>query len=295
MIKVQKNDTILTISGLSMCDASRLELAFFPSVKALNAGLFISRGKSIHPDRIIDSFQIIFVVDGELAIREGNTDFFLKAGQSIILYPRIRHAGIKSYGAGLSFYWVHFTRRRMKKETNKIVLSVPKVAAIQQPERLIEIFRRFLNDQEAGGLSARRGAILIMNMLIEIAESEETQKNIDIKKKALAERAFNFIRIHFHEDINTTRISSELKCNPDYLSRVFRGSYKKSLTTYIHERRMHYARNLLMNSDYTIREIGFECGFRYSNYFNRIFKRYEGMTPKAFRRLYERVHTVAEQ
>ncbi len=37
---------------------STLTLGVFPPVQALNAGLFIARGRGIHPDRMIDSHEL---------------------------------------------------------------------------------------------------------------------------------------------------------------------------------------------------------------------------------------------
>ena len=60
-------------------------------VKARNGGFFISRGKGEHPDRVIDSHELIFVTKGVLSIIEGNHRFDIKEGESLILWPHRRH------------------------------------------------------------------------------------------------------------------------------------------------------------------------------------------------------------
>ena len=44
-----------------------------------------------------------------------------------------------------------------------------------------------------------------------------------------------------------------------------------------------HARKLLSESDKTIIEIAFECGYENTSYFNRQFKMHCGITPNAFR------------
>jgi hypothetical protein len=47
---------------------NNLNLCFNLPITAKNAGLFISRGKGEHPDRVIDSFELIFVTKSLKAI-----------------------------------------------------------------------------------------------------------------------------------------------------------------------------------------------------------------------------------
>jgi hypothetical protein len=75
---------------------------------ACNAGLFVSRGKGAHVDRVIDSYELIYVRRGALAMQENAREFFLERGQTLLLWPGRRHKGIRPYPPDLSFYWIHF-------------------------------------------------------------------------------------------------------------------------------------------------------------------------------------------
>ncbi|NLG85034.1 MAG: helix-turn-helix transcriptional regulator, partial [Firmicutes bacterium] len=105
-----------------------------------------------------------------------------------------------------------------------------------------------------------------------------------------ANRAEAYIRTHFHEPISTSIIAEKLGCNPDYLERQYKRVYGRTITEEIHARRIHYARTLLIDDTKNIDEIAFNCGFNDPAYFRRIFKRKEGITPSAYRRLYAKMH-----
>lgn len=272
-----------------------LNVPVFLPVRAFNAGLFVSRGRGKHPARTITSYQLIFVQTGQLNIWEGKEEYYLKPGETLILSPGVKHGGIDTYSKQTSFYWIHFALTDASPRVSTLNLSIPKRAFMRKTERLIELFRLFLDDQESGLLTSFRGSLLALQMLNELSESEHKDARSHRNDNVMVNRAQQFIRVHFHEEIGTSFIADHLKCNPDYLSRIFHASYGESLTCYLHKRRIHYARNLLLNSNYTIKEIAFECGFKYPNYFNRIFKRYQGMTPNAFRQLFVRMHVNAEQ
>ena len=52
---------------------------------------------------------------------------------------------------------------------------------------------------------------------------------------------------------------------------------------YLTEVRLRNARELLKDSGLSIKEICAESGYSDPNYFSRIFKKYEGVTPSEFR------------
>jgi AraC-like DNA-binding protein len=106
----------------------------------------------------------------------------------------------------------------------------------------------------------------------------------------LANRAEMFIRTHMSEPISTSVIAEELKCNPDYLGRVFQGMYKKTIVDRIHECRLHKAHLLLLGGTHNIDEIARLCGYDDVRYFRQRFKKWKGMTPTAYRRLFTQVH-----
>ena len=264
-------------------------------VRALNAGLFVSRGKGRHPTRTIRSYQLILVNTGQLNIWEGEKSYTLGPGETLILFPGSAHGGIDDYHSDTSFYWIHFATGRPPKGDRLARIPVPKSAHLGSPERLIELFRLFLNDQESGSVTPIRGCLLVLQMLNELSESGGQKGPLLRQENVIANRAEQYIRIHFHESIGTSLIARSLNCNANYLSRTFRRAFHESVIDHIHNRRIHYARNLLLNTTRSTKEIGFECGFENPSYFIKIFKRYQGMTPAAYRLLFARMHVNAEQ
>lgn len=257
-----------------------------------NAGFFISRGQGIHLARVINSYELIFVRQGRLGMFEAHRRFELAAGQTLLLWPGRKHGGTIPYPRDLSFYWVHFT---LNPETTKsrpaLLLSVPQMVTLYRPDRLTELFRRFIDDQESGYLTPASGACLIIQMMNEVSRGSKNARFLESSSYAfLASRAEDYIRTHFDESISARDIAHTLRCNPDYLGRVFRLAFGCTLTDCLHQCRIRKARSLLMDGTLNIKEIAQACGFNDVVYFRRIFERRCGMTPLAFRKLYTRVH-----
>lgn len=74
-----------------------------------------------------------------------------------------------------------------------------------------------------------------------------------------------------------------LNVNSSYLSALFRKETGSTLTDYVNRRRIEYAEFLLTATTFQIQAVAQKCGILDLNYFSRLFKKYTGTTPKAYR------------
>lgn len=267
-------------------------------IEAFLAGMLISRGSGRHIQRICSHFDLIFVREGVLPIQEEERTFEVRAGESLLLWPGRRHGGTGVFSPDLRFYWLHFnvkeappggtyvppSERASAPPSGAQTLSLPQYATVRRPDFLESLFRRYLDDQETGRLLPAYASLLAWLMLCEIAD-QRPMCAADRTAAALAGRALAFIRSHLHQPLKVSDIADALGYNPEYLNRVFHQTYHHTLTQEIHLSRIGYARYLLLYSSMNVSEIAHACGFADASYFFRLFKRYEGMTAMAFRRL----------
>lgn len=64
-----------------------------------------------------------------------------------------------------------------------------------------------------------------------------------------------------------------------HLCRVFKRQYGISPLTYLNNRRLEKARELLRSGRMTVAEAAYQCGFTDPGYFGRLYKKYTGSTP----------------
>jgi len=290
-------EQIEDLAGHFMTLPDTLHLRTQCPIKALNAGLFISRGAAMHPTRIIDSHELIFVKQGELDMWEEDQVFHLEAGQTLHLWPGRRHGSTKPMQHGLRFYWIHFrTEDRSGKslpganDESGPALKVPQVNQISQPERLERLFRTFLDDQETGMLHPDSANLLTMLMLIEVAQLQEERPSNSDESNGVAMWAHTYIRINFAQPITASKVAEALGYNVDYLGRIYRKVYGFTLTEAVHRRRVHKACDYLMDSNLSIEQIAQKCGFTDPDYFRRVFRRYTQTSPSEYRSEYSHVH-----
>lgn len=93
-----------------------------------------------------------------------------------------------------------------------------------------------------------------------------------------------YIREHLNEDLNRKKLAALVYLSPDYLSHVFSERTGESLTTFILNERIKKAKELLLLSQNSIRDIALISGFPSISYFSRQFKSITGKTPQEFRK-----------
>lgn len=253
---------------------------------AANAGLFVSRGQGIHPDRMIDSYELIFVRSGTLVMEEAGQTLQVRQNQTLLLWPDRRHRGLQPYSADLSFYWIHFHLRASSRAQE---LRIAQLSQPRRPDRLMELYHRFLDDQQDGKLTPIAANALMTLMLCEAADVAAPDNALSAAR-LLAGRAEAYIAAHAQKSLSATTIADHLQCNPDYLGRVYRRIFGHTLTDAIHRQRCRDARKLLLESALNVDQIARQVGFESAGYLRRLFKRSEGITPLRYRQLHRRIH-----
>ena len=88
-----------------------------------------------------------------------------------------------------------------------------------------------------------------------------------------------FIKANINEDIKLAVLSEKACMSKATFYRSFKKEYGISPLEYIISEKIKLAKNLLANPKNTLKSIAFECGFHDVNYFVRLFKKMESITP----------------
>ncbi len=93
----------------------------------------------------------------------------------------------------------------------------------------------------------------------------------------------NYVEEHFAANISARDLSKHLNISYSYLSKLMTRELGSSLSAYIMARRIENAKKLLLSTEKSMAEIGYECGFASSSAFIHHFKELTGKTPRVFR------------
>ena len=121
--------------------------------------------------------------------------------------------------------------------------------------------------------------IILSYVFNAIEFSNEEKKGIS----DLLPNVLNYIEKNFHDEISLESIAFNIGVNSSYLSRIFSDKIGYSVTKYINEVRVDYAKSMLLSTDNSITDIAFNSGFKSIRTFNRVFLEHTNYTPKEYR------------
>lgn len=247
----------------------------FEDVKICGIGKFISNGEWIHPDRVMDSYEIIFVTKGEVYINEDGVEYHIQPNEMLILQPNLRHYGSKS-SRDTEFFWLHW-------RGGPNIPTHIKHRRIENPY-VISLYIRQLLDARVLQKSAESMDYLTRLILIELYSNSKPPV-----VNRTAEKIEAWINANCHTAITERQIAEQFGYNPDYLNRLFKANFSKTIKQYINEKRMEHIKGLMLCSDLPLKEIANRSGFSEYKYFLKFFTYHEKLTPTEFYKQYAKM------
>ena len=97
------------------------------------------------------------------------------------------------------------------------------------------------------------------------------------------DKATQWLREHFDQDLDLKALSVHVGCAPHYLSRLFRGHTGKTLTQKLRQIRIDHAADLLQNGNRNVTEAALEVGYNSLSHFTKAFILEKGILTSHFR------------
>ena len=103
------------------------------------------------------------------------------------------------------------------------------------------------------------------------------------KSNSLIEAAKQYIHGHYMKDISLDQISRYLNISSYYFSKLFKDATNENFIEYLNRIRIEKAKQLLTETDQSMKVICSMVGYSDPNYFSRSFKKYAGVTPTEYK------------
>lgn len=103
---------------------------------------------------------------------------------------------------------------------------------------------------------------------------------------SLVLETIEYVDKHFDEEISLADIALRINTNSSYLSRIFLRDTGEKFVDYLSQIRINKAKHFLRCSDVKVNEAGILVGYWNPRYFNRVFKKYVGISPSSYKKLY---------
>ena len=101
---------------------------------------------------------------------------------------------------------------------------------------------------------------------------------------SMIKKSLDYIQEHLQDAITLTNLAEQCCLSASQYGRLFKRVMSCTPVTYLLEKRISYAKQLLVNSTLKISDIAIKAGFNNFSYFNRCFRQHQGITPSEYRR-----------
>lgn len=116
---------------------------------------------------------------------------------------------------------------------------------------------------------------------IHITGYVKPQNFIDYSNK-IVQATKEYLEAHYTEDISLEDVAEQVNISPQYFSKLIKKNTGFNFIDWLSMLRVKKAKELLSNSDLSVKEVCFMVGYKDPNYFSRIFKKRLGITPSDF-------------
>lgn len=121
--------------------------------------------------------------------------------------------------------------------------------------------------------------------LKEVANVLHTKENE--KYSVIVRGAIQYVEENYQKEMSVKTIASEFYVTPNYFSQIFKAQMGMNFTEYLNELRIKKAKQLLQDAKWKVYEVAEQTGYQNYKYFNKVFKKYTGFSPKEYRNMME--------
>lgn len=227
------------------------------------------------PMHLHQSFEFITVLEGKMNVLVNEKKYEIEPGEGILVFPNQLHS-LESKNS--RHMLVIFPAELVKAYAVKVAGKMPKSNKFSLDDYLIDAIDKLSND--ASVLNKKGMLYLLCDSFDKVADYED-KHDLD---SSLLDKIFSYVEENFMKDCTLGDLCNITGYSYSYLSRFFKKATEVSLNEYINQYRISQSCYLLSNTNITVLECAFECGYDTLRSFNRNFKEYMGITPSEYRK-----------
>lgn len=235
----------------------------------------------------LPSFLFFMVLEGSGHLEYNGSKFPLKKGDCVFIDCRRQYSHHTSEDLW-TLRWVHFYGPNMNGIYEKYVERGGHPSFHPEDPGAFEAILKELYQIAQANMYVKDMKIfekLTSLLTLLMQESWHPEKNAGgtLTKRDM-QAVKDYLDQHYAEKITLDDLSETFYINKYYLTRIFKEQFGITITACLLQMRITHAKQLLRFTDLSVEKIGQDCGMNDANYFARMFKKIEGITPGEYRR-----------
>ena len=231
-----------------------------------------------------DSFLIFIVLEGTGTLNYDNKNVKLSKNMCSFINCHLPYSHTSN---NWKIAWVHFNGENVENIYNKFIerenSNSFKTDVNKFSEIINDLFIICESNDYTKDMNIYNKLVSLLNIIM--SETIYPDKN-KRKRKYNIEEIKEYIDNNYTNDISLDSLSNLFYINKYYLLRSFKNLYGTTINNYILEKRITKSKELLRFSNKKIEDIASICGIKDANYYSRLFRKIEGITPKQYKQMW---------
>ena len=238
-------------------------------------------------------FELLVATKGTVTVRIEDTIYNLAEGEGIFINSELLHVITSEENMNHGFVAIVFDYKFLCSESEVTFTKyihplingsyLPPLYLTKEMLALVFSICNAYRSQAFGfELYIKCSLIKIIHLLLK--DTTTSSLPVENSKSILTKKIIRYMENNFSEQITLQDMADYVHISKEYLCRIFHVMSNTSPIEYLNRYRIRQSASLLMHSNKSISEVAFACGFNNSSYFNKLFLRYMGCTPREYRK-----------
>ncbi|WP_025027583.1 helix-turn-helix domain-containing protein [Caldalkalibacillus mannanilyticus] len=242
---------------------------------------------------IVSSHILLFVRQGNGKLTIDGIMYSLAQNKCFILHPGMLIEIKKTSKEPIQLYRTEFilinqnelkqTDVEHRKHKNKTLFlkGALHISPISKLKRLID--QLYQSEQEESDYLLRKlKQQMYFYELLYFLHKEKLFSTEEKDTKGRIQLSIEYIHSHFHEEITREKLAYIADLSQGYFSHAFKKEMGLSPIDYLNDVRIKKAKELLITTHDTLREVAHNVGYKDEFYFSRVFKKTIGIAPRVY-------------
>ncbi len=235
--------------------------------------------------RTLNEYQINYITEGNGVLENDKGRFLIKPGSLMIIrkdewhrYRPAKNQGWMEHYIGFDGMFAnHFLKENQILQGQSVIHCGVREDLIDTYYKIFEL----VQNEDPGNQQIASGLVI---KLLGYIVAWQKQRNFSGKPiETLIQEARFHMREHIEEEVDLQKLAEENCVGYSYFRKMFKKYTGISPHQYHLDLKIMRAKELILTSDKTIKEISYELGFQSIHYFSRLFKKKVGQTPTDLR------------
>ena len=224
--------------------------------------------------RVLREYQLVYITKGRgLFSSDSTSEKQVCKGRLMVLFPGQWHTYRPLRQTGWTEYYIGFEGPMIDAIVDDAFLSQEQqILEIGLNEELVSLFSRALAVAEADKISAQQYLSVSKNKVFEMS---------DVDQKI--EQAKIIMNENVSGNVDPEELAMRLNISYSWFRRVFKEYTGYAPAKYFQELKLRKAKQMLVGTSQSVKEISFFLGFQSTEYFFSFFKKRTGLTPLEYR------------